>query len=103
MTTTQTTAQLLHSLAVQIWNAETSTEYADLYLLARKTYYSEMDAYVGEPRIDEGTARWLEEIHGAWTDLLLVVKEIDDQNRFPVSNEGFVSFSDGSTYGGRRS
>jgi hypothetical protein len=104
MTTTQTSAQLLDSLAAQIGNAETATEYHDLYLLARGVYYTESDRFAGLSceSVTASETEALVELRGSWNDLLLVVKEIDDQDRFPVSNEGFVSFSDGSSYGGRK-
>lgn len=90
MTSTQTSADLLLSLAAQVAEAKTEAEASDLYFLARGVFYSESDA---------GNAT--SELRSAWNDVAFACTARAEAKKSSVY--GLVTFSDGSSYGGRQS
>lgn len=93
MTSLQTSSDLLSSLAVQIRETESVDAVTDLYLLARGVYYAEADKSL------DGTPHKTE-LRSAWK---LVVDEMKDWNQtHPPTVVGLVTFSDGSSYGGKK-
>lgn len=84
MNASQTSADLLWSLCVQMQDAETASVWGDLFLLARGVFKTEERAGLDTPELRE-----------AWTAVLSV-----EQPSSPVV--GLVTFSDGSSFGNAR-
>jgi len=104
MTTTQTPTDLLLSLAAQVADAKTETEMMDLYLLARGVFYSALDALDGATFDAPYSTRVEDEVRdlrSAWNDVAFACSARNETKRSTAY--GLVTFSDGSSYGGRQS
>jgi len=99
MTTTQTPATLLLSLAAQVTDAKTSTEQSDLYLLARGVFYSNLDALSDSTTGNVFETESYKTLVAAWDEVLDASFAWSETH--PSTVVGLVSFSDGSVYGGR--